>query len=30
MMKLADAGIDRIEVSPFTEASFSALARELF
>jgi hypothetical protein len=29
-MKLADAGIDRIEVSPFTEASFSALARELF
>jgi len=29
MMKLADAGIDRIEVSPFTEASFSALAREL-
>lgn len=30
MMKLADAGIDRIEVSPFTEASFSLLAKELF
>ena len=30
MMNLADAGVDRIEVSPFTEASFSALARELF
>ena len=30
MMRLADAGVDRIEVSPFTEASFSALARELF
>ena len=30
MMRLADAGVDRIEVSPFTEASFSALAEELF
>lgn len=30
MMRLADAGIDRVEVSPFTEASFAALARELF
>jgi len=30
MMRLAEAGVDRIEVSPFTEASFSALARELF
>ncbi|MFM7094829.1 MAG: LLM class flavin-dependent oxidoreductase [Actinomycetota bacterium] len=30
MMRLADAGIDRIEVSPFTEASFAALAKELF
>lgn len=30
MMKLADAGVDRVEVSPFTEASFSALASELF
>lgn len=30
MMKLADAGIDRIEVSPFTEASFALLAHELF
>lgn len=30
MMKLADAGVDRIEVSPFTEASFALLAHELF
>jgi hypothetical protein len=30
MMRLADAGIDRVEVSPFTEASFAALAPELF
>jgi hypothetical protein len=30
MTRLADAGIDRVEVSPFTEASFAALARELF
>lgn len=30
MMRLADAGIDRVEVSPFTEASFSLLAKELF
>lgn len=30
MMKLADAGIDRVEVSPFTESSFSALAKYLF
>jgi hypothetical protein len=30
MMRLGEAGIDRIEVSPFTEASFAALAKELF
>ena len=30
MMRLAEFGIDRIEVSPFTEGSFAALAKELF
>lgn len=30
MRALADAGISRIQVSPFTEASFDPLAAELF
>lgn len=30
MFRLADAGIDRVEVSPFTEASFATLAPHLF
>jgi hypothetical protein len=30
MFRLAEAGIDRVEVSPFTESSFTNLATKLF
>jgi hypothetical protein len=30
MFRLAEAGIDRVEVSPFTEGSFATLATKLF
>ena len=30
MFRLAEAGIDRVEVSPFTESSFATLATKLF
>lgn len=30
MMALADAGIDRVQVSPFADASFALLSSHLF